>query len=338
VEGEKTADVAQTYFPDYAVLTWSGGANAVAKADLSPPQGRIVIIWPDNDEPGFKAALALAGLLEGQADISIVQPPDALPEKWDLADAATAGFLPQEHISKALSFEEFREKSGQRYPGLVPITQILEDQEDILLKEWPQFPLAACPGMPVSEFASIQHELWCLVGQVQNYGLVTMSAEAMAQWEVIYPEISQEHSGLAGSIINRAEAQTLRLALIYALLDGRNQIEERHLVAALALWRYAQESALYIFGDRATNPLEEKILEALKGGPLAATELSAAFSRNLSKDRLRPVLQQLEAQQKISITRTKGTGRPKTIINLRVLTAINEKTNLTNLTKKGAVS
>jgi DNA-binding PadR family transcriptional regulator len=87
-----------------------------------------------------------------------------------------------------------------------------------------------------------------------------------------------------------------------------------------------------------SDPLEEKILEALKQGPLTATELSAAFSRNLSKERLRPVLQQLEAQQKISIIRTKGTGRPKTIINLRDLTAINEKTNLTNLTKKGAVS
>jgi DNA primase len=49
------------------VLTWSGGANAVAKADFSPLQGRNVIIWPDNDEPGFKAALALAELLSGKA-------------------------------------------------------------------------------------------------------------------------------------------------------------------------------------------------------------------------------------------------------------------------------
>lgn len=63
VEGEKTADAAQVYFPHHAVLTWSGGANAVTKADFSPLLRRSVIIWPDNDEPGFKAALILAELL-----------------------------------------------------------------------------------------------------------------------------------------------------------------------------------------------------------------------------------------------------------------------------------
>lgn len=106
---------------------------------------------------------------------------------------------------------------------------------------------------------------------------MTMSAEARKQWADMYPELSKEHSGLAGSIINRAEAQTMRLALIYALLDGRNVIQGKHLDAALALWRYAQESALYIFGDRAADPLEEKILEALKQGPLTATAFERRF-------------------------------------------------------------
>ena len=146
----------------------------------------------------------------------------------------------------------------------------------------------------------------------------------------MYPELSKEHSGLAGCIINRAEAQTMRLALIYALLDGQNTIDSRHLDSALALWGYAQASALYIFGDKAADPLEEKILEALKQGPLTATELSAVFSRNLPKERLQPLLQQLEAQQRITIIKEKqkGVGRPKLIIMLREIYAINEKTKL----------
>jgi hypothetical protein len=179
--------------------------------------------------------------------------------------------------------------------------------------------------MPKEEIAPLQNELWRLVAKAQKCGLITMSAGARAQWGEIYPEISKEHSGLAGSIINRAEAQTLRLALIYALLDGQNSIMERHLDAALALWRYAQESALYIFGDRSADPLEEKILEALKEGPLTATELSAVFYRNISKDRLQPALQQLEAQQRISITKTKGAGRPRIIISMREISILNEK-------------
>jgi hypothetical protein len=182
--------------------------------------------------------------------------------------------------------------------------------------------------MPMEEFAPIQNELWRRIAQAQQCGLVTLSDGARAQWKTIYPELSKEHSGLAGSIINRAEAQTLRLALIYALLDGQQQIEERHLDAALALWRYAQESALYIFGDRAADPIEEKILEALKQNPLTATELSRAFSGHLSKERLQPILQQLEAQQRISITKQKNGGRPKLIIALRsisVESVISEK-------------
>jgi hypothetical protein len=173
--------------------------------------------------------------------------------------------------------------------------------------------------MPVEEITPIQRELWRLVAQAQQCGLVTMSTGTREQWAHVYPELSQEHSGLAGSIINRAEAQTMRLALIYALLDGRNVIQEKHLNAALALWRYAQDSALYIFGDKTVDPLEGKILEALKQGPLTATELSACLNRHVPKDKLQPLLQQMEAQQRIAVTRHKNGGRPRIIIALRTI-------------------
>ena len=62
-----------------------------------------------------------------------------------------------------------------------------------------------------------------------------MTTQALDLWKAIYPDLSQEHTGLAGGIINRAEAQTLRLALIYALLDGQGHIAETHLHAALAM-------------------------------------------------------------------------------------------------------
>ena len=35
-----------------------------------------------------------------------------------------------------------------------------------------------------------------------------------------------------------AQAQTLRLALIYALLDGAREIDHVHIQAALAMWTY----------------------------------------------------------------------------------------------------
>lgn len=80
-EGEKAADAAQRMLPDYACVAWSNGAEAWSKSDWSPLAGRKVIVWPDNDAPGHKAAKALApGIF---AKILRV---DDLPESADAAD------------------------------------------------------------------------------------------------------------------------------------------------------------------------------------------------------------------------------------------------------------
>jgi hypothetical protein len=56
VEGEKCADVA---VEGYFVTTWCGGASSVDKTDWAPLEGRAVTVWPDSDEPGMKAAMAI---------------------------------------------------------------------------------------------------------------------------------------------------------------------------------------------------------------------------------------------------------------------------------------
>lgn len=162
VEGEKTADAAQGYFPHCAVVTWSGGGKAVSKADFSPLQSREVVIWPDNDEPGFSAALELARILERTAQsIAIVQPPDTLPDGWDLADQTEPGFLPQVHVKTALPVAEFASRAARRYPNLAPSvslpdsqSQDTSDMDDITIKEWPVFSFDACPGI-LGEFVKL---------------------------------------------------------------------------------------------------------------------------------------------------------------------------------------
>lgn len=62
-EGEKAADAAARLFPDHAVCTWAGGANAVGKADISPLAGRVCWLWPDADDPGRQAMAKLAARL-----------------------------------------------------------------------------------------------------------------------------------------------------------------------------------------------------------------------------------------------------------------------------------
>jgi hypothetical protein len=88
VEGEKTADAAAALFPDMVAITWPGGALAVNKADWSPLRGRRVIIWPDADGPGRRAATAVAQAARaaGARSVAIVPVPSDLPDGWDLAD------------------------------------------------------------------------------------------------------------------------------------------------------------------------------------------------------------------------------------------------------------
>ena len=89
VEGEKTADAAALLFPDMAVVTWQGGGNAVQKADWFGLTERTVLIWPDNDKAGRKAAERVGRITQeaSAADVRIVRVPETWPEAWDLADA-----------------------------------------------------------------------------------------------------------------------------------------------------------------------------------------------------------------------------------------------------------
>ena len=87
-EGEKAADAAATLFPDHAVCTWPGGTSNVQHADWSALSGRTVTIWPDADDVGRKAAAQLARILAGLCrTVQVVNPPDTVPQGWDLADA-----------------------------------------------------------------------------------------------------------------------------------------------------------------------------------------------------------------------------------------------------------
>lgn len=94
VEGEKTADAAAGLFTGFAVVSWSGGSKAVARADWSPLSGRRVVMLPDADTPGREAAQLVrkAALEAGAEGLAIVQLPASLPAAWDCADPFPASF------------------------------------------------------------------------------------------------------------------------------------------------------------------------------------------------------------------------------------------------------
>ncbi|RQD77728.1 MAG: DUF3987 domain-containing protein [Candidatus Syntrophonatronum acetioxidans] len=114
-------------------------------------------------------------------------------------------------------------------------------------------------------------------------GELKRDEEARQLWHIIYPELSEGKPGMFGAMIARAEAQVMRLAAIYALLDLSNIIKVEHLKAALAVWRYAEDSARFIFGDTLGDPIADEILKALKeAGPqgMTRTDIINYFGRN----------------------------------------------------------
>lgn len=103
VEGEKALYGAQKYLPDgWLVTTWAGGANAWNMTDWAPLAGRRVVLWPDNDDPGNKAADGIAAILnELKVPNVVVTVPASWGDGWDLADPLPEG-MTAERITKSL--------------------------------------------------------------------------------------------------------------------------------------------------------------------------------------------------------------------------------------------
>jgi hypothetical protein len=131
-------------------------------------------------------------------------------------------------------------------------------------------------------------------------------------WREVYPALSDGKLGIFGSATSRAEAQVLRLGLVYAVLDGAPAIAKEHLLAALAVWDFCEASARYIFGDALGDPEADKILQALRAtrDGFTRTMIRDLFERNRSTSEINAALAALEERGLARrVSETTG-GRP----------------------------
>lgn len=145
----------------------------------------------------------------------------------------------------------------------------------------------------------------------REVGRVILTEEAKGDWEQVYPALSEGQPGLHGAILARAEAQVIRLALIYALLDLKTEIGREHLKAALALWEYVEGSARHIFGDALGDPVADTILRALRqrgNTGMTRTEIRDLFGRHRSAGQIDRALALLVAQGKAGKREGPDTG------------------------------
>ena len=98
-------------------------------------------------------------------------------------------------------------------------------------------------------------------------------------------DLTKDLPGRWGKVTSRAEAQVIRWALIYCLLDGKECIEVSHLQTAEALWNYCSESARWAFMELSQNA--QKLLAAVENRSLTLTQISKdVFRGNLDQARI----------------------------------------------------
>lgn len=151
----------------------------------------------------------------------------------------------------------------------------------------------------------------------QTVGEMKRDDSIKEMWASIYHEVAAEAPGLLGAVISRAAPQIMRLACLYALLDHSVVVQRVHLLAAVALWKYCQDSARFIFGDALGDPTADTILRALRNAPsgLDRTAISSLFGRHKSSDEISRALALLQEHglARVSPPTRDGTGRPSEV-------------------------
>ena len=136
--------------------------------------------------------------------------------------------------------------------------------------------------------------------------------EARKIWMSIYPELSEGQPGLIGAVLSRSEAQVMRLACIYALMNCSRVIRKDDLYAALALWDFSEASVKYIFKGKTGDDVADKIYATLQESEhgLTRTDISNIFDRHQSKERIDEALKLLRKYKRVDIARQDTGGRP----------------------------
>jgi hypothetical protein len=153
--------------------------------------------------------------------------------------------------------------------------------------------------------------------QARSIKRMRRDEEAEAYWAKIYDrmERAEEPNTQLDAVLSRGAAQTLRLSIIYALLDSSATIQLKHLEAAYAVWRYCRDSCRYFFAEKLSTAIAERLLAALKKcAPKGMTrwDVNNFFGRNLEAARIDAAIGELEKLRLIRSKTEKGKGAPKT--------------------------
>ena len=183
-----------------------------------------------------------------------------------------------------------------------------------LVKRSKTLPFGGSP--PAAAIIALSGRIAATVEAAKVIGEVRMTAAARTHWQAVYKDLSEGKPGLLGAVVARGEAQVVRLALIYALMDcsqgtERCEIDFPHLESALAAWEYCETSAAYIFGDSLGDEVADEILRSLRQvDGMTRTDISNHFGRHRSSGRVSAALALLAGKGLARCESMSTGGRP----------------------------
>jgi len=270
-------------------------------ADRGNPDGRLLVL-----EPEFATVLKAVG--RDQSTLSPVLRaawdgrPLALltrtaPAKASGAHLCVVGHITAVELAHYLSGVEIAN-------GLLNRFVVLACRRARLLPEGGDPDPLAGSALPASLAANL--------ATARSTGHLRLSPSARRAWWDNYPRLSAALPGTPGALTARAEAHTVRLALIYACADGAAAISAAHMSAALALWDYAARSATWALGASTGDPLAETLHCLLVATPagLTRTQVRDHLGRNRSGAAIDDALAALATAGRAQCRRVDGAGRP----------------------------
>ncbi len=178
------------------------------------------------------------------------------------------------------------------------------------------------PNPPAyTEAAAEEHAaLWsAAIAKARSVGEITRDEEAAQVWDQVYEPLrtgmrdgKPSRSGMALDVCARAHVHVMRHALTFAALDGSSVMTAKHQEAALAIWDYAEASAMYLFGHVSGDPIAEVIADALVArGPLTRTQISQLFNRHVESGAIQTALDTLAASGRGRMWKEQTSGGPR---------------------------
>lgn len=138
----------------------------------------------------------------------------------------------------------------------------------------------------------------------------------IAEYHRRFEERRSQPESPVKSLLARWHANSARLSVIYALLDGCLEVDEVHVRAALAAWDYVENSTRYVFGSEAGDRDLGRLMEYVnESSGRSRTDISVdLFQRHKTKAELDQLLEKLLERGGYGAKKLprEGGGRPTT--------------------------